>query len=1135
MEFKAYPFLNADLLTLNSDEDLSKFVIHRPVKLMEYQGELLIVQGDIQAVANCSVIETAKIIPLIRRDQVRWLLSMIRGNNLMLQYCMPVEITEMPIEIGIDSLIADDLFSKQEIGAKDIALACKWMAETFLVSDMPEGNWLTVARFSNRQQDIINGFQMLGLGWRADIEQSRTGGFLVKRLTRSVGRDVSFSLLTGGIVFKDVSVATLLNSPAAQAALKAALRDNASYLELWQLYNNKEWQRAQKEASALGSLHFVSSESFEDGRDNAWRLIPKSVEDFEEFQKLWKSLDLTKSTEVDVNCEPPNWAEELNDTEQPDSIKRSRGTIRFENDCLVFKTSGRSQRAGINFQNGWIYLSLAGYKTAGKRRLAAKQAIDSGKRLPQLKWLLDGVPIPAERRRKLIGLTTYAKESFKGGKPTEKQCLALETALNTPDIAVIIGPPGTGKTQVIAALQRRLAEEAKDQNLTGKLLISSFQHDAVDNALERSDVFKLPATRVGGKHREEADERLLEPWLARQSAHLQSNIAKEYQKYPELELINTLSQKITVVRISNQSTSDLITDFVDMLSLARKLEAFGLSLPYQLEQQWEDYVASLKQKQHVRKSNKYISEGVRVARALRTDEVSFNDDGPDRCWDALRWLERSPEKQTSELIDFLNRAANSQTLNQQELDDLFVWQSKLLNSYLPDYRPGLSTQQLDTGALSLLDGLEKHLEQKIQQRKLGIAWALQQLQNSIESDRAAALAVIEEYSMVIGATCQQAASEKMANLKAVTELNSDGIEFDTVIVDEAARANPLDLFIPMSMAKRRIILVGDDRQLPHMLEPDIEGDLLEEHQLTELHLAAFRSSLFERLRLQLIELERQDNLRRVVMLDTQFRMHPKLGEFVSQQFYEGVGLGKIHSGRPAEDFGFSAKFLAALAQDQLMFNQKICQWIDIPAALGKAKKSGTSQIREVEAERITEEVVRLLEAGGEELSIGVITFYAAQRDLILQKLTEVKVNGITPMVRKNGEIEPHEDFKWVRKMNSDGSANMEERLRVGSVDAFQGKEFDVVLLSSVRTYKPFNVKSGLQHNLSKEELREDQFNRQFGFLRLPNRMNVAMSRQRKMLICVGDAKLASCKEAEDAVPALHAFYKMCGGQYGVVR
>ena len=50
----------------------------------------------------------------------------------------------------------------------------------------------------------------------------------------------------------------------------------------------------------------------------------------------------------------------------------------------------------------------------------------------------------------------------------------------------------------------------------------------------------------------------------------------------------------------------------------------------------------------------------------------------------------------------------------------------------------------------------------------------------------------------------------------------DGINktYDLVIVDEAARANPLDLFIPMSMGKK-IILVGDHKQLPHMLEPDV--------------------------------------------------------------------------------------------------------------------------------------------------------------------------------------------------------------------------------------------------------------------------------------------------------------------------
>ncbi|MNF78199.1 hypothetical protein D3C84_603720 [compost metagenome] len=136
------------------------------------------------------------------------------------------------------------------------------------------------------------------------------------------------------------------------------------------------------------------------------------------------------------------------------------------------------------------------------------------------------------------------------------------------------------------------------------------------------------------------------------------------------------------------------------------------------------------------------------------------------------------------------------------------------------------------------------------------------------------------------------------------------------------------------------------------------------------------------------------------------------------------------------------------------------------------------------------------------------------------------------MERRNGSFEPHEQFKWAKKVRGDGSVTLEERLRVGSVDAFQGKEFDVVLLSCVRTFQSAKPNSASE---VEEADREKQLNRQFGFLRLPNRMNVAMSRQRQMLICVGDAALASNSEAEMGVPALAAFYKLCGGEHGCLR
>ncbi len=46
------------------------------------------------------------------------------------------------------------------------------------------------------------------------------------------------------------------------------------------------------------------------------------------------------------------------------------------------------------------------------------------------------------------------------------------------------------------------------------------------------------------------------------------------------------------------------------------------------------------------------------------------------------------------------------------------------------------------------------------------------------------------------------------------------MEYEFVIVDEAARVSPRDLMVPMAQGKR-IILVGDHRQLPHIVDDDV--------------------------------------------------------------------------------------------------------------------------------------------------------------------------------------------------------------------------------------------------------------------------------------------------------------------------
>lgn len=65
-------------------------------------------------------------------------------------------------------------------------------------------------------------------------------------------------------------------------------------------------------------------------------------------------------------------------------------------------------------------------------------------------------------------------------------------ALNTPDIALIQGPPGTGKTTVITAILKRLNEIADPTGgMFGRDLVTAFQHDAVQNAIDRIEILGL--------------------------------------------------------------------------------------------------------------------------------------------------------------------------------------------------------------------------------------------------------------------------------------------------------------------------------------------------------------------------------------------------------------------------------------------------------------------------------------------------------------------------------------------------------------------------------------------------------------------------------------------------------------------
>jgi superfamily I DNA and/or RNA helicase len=278
---------------------------------------------------------------------------------------------------------------------------------------------------------------------------------------------------------------------------------------------------------------------------------------------------------------------------------------------------------------------------------------------------------------------------------------------------------------------------------------------------------------------------------------------------------------------------------------------------------------------------------------------------------------------------------------------------------------------------------------------------------------------------------------------------------------------------------KRIILVGDHRQLPHIIDDEVArqmeaGETGQEE--SEWHKQSMFHYLFsERLK----TLEENDGIIRRVTLDKQYRMHPLLGDFISRNFYERFDpLEKFGSGLPMSDF----------AHDLPGTDNKPAIWLDVPVAKGKHKRHETSWTRPVEATAIAHQLQTWMNSdAGKNLSFGVISFYKAQAELIKKQLGRLTDDG--------------------------------KKLRIGTVDSFQGMEFDIVFLSMVRTLP--------QNWNPKDDDREKQARMLFGHLSLYNRLNVSMSRQKKLLIVAGDSGLLQGDLAAEFIPGLVDFFKLC--------
>jgi superfamily I DNA/RNA helicase len=935
---------------------------------------------------------------------------------------------------------------------------------------------------------------------RRNVDKSKDIYFATKAVFRDNQKsEGSLRLARGAVQFSDYTKTGHISALAA-GAMSQLTKETGSYLKQWDEYGAIEGEMLLARAKAVGRIDFHGTEQTTKGVKFFVPSIPDQLTEGDEIEitseepLYLKNPDLTwetysKALEEEFTSKKD---QKKNDPDMPASV--------YAQILKLSKTSIELDLPSIPSGPMFLILSINGDKIQIERRMRARSSILEGRCANPLLGLLieEGGTLPdIQRVTKLKPLTSFVKEKVFKHPPTDRQVEAIDVALNTPDIALIQGPPGTGKTTVVTAILERLNEEYdKTKSIRGQILVSGFQHDAVENIVARLSVNALPAVKFGKRSGDseftaDAVTEKINKWCSSVAENIRNKNPQIAQTEDQVKLA-----ELFVAYSLCPSKNNTVSLMERILGLSRDV------ISEEVTSEAEEIINSL---QTELKPNDPST--LRLVRALRVSEAAFEDDGAARAVDLLDKIEDEPAHPDLSVLEKAARWRSGKPLS--FLPELRELKESLLYKYLPS--PDFRTEKPREDVLRLVATVSQLLEKKLNstnKRDAILAEFLHELEDNPDGVREA----IEDYNFVYAATTQQAVGKdiiRSKNKNVRYDQRPEMVKYDTVIIDEAARTSPRDLLIPMSQAEKRIILVGDHRQLPHLIDEEVaralEGD---DSSGPPVDVDFVKKSMFEYLFNRLKKLEEKDGIKRTVTLDAQYRTHPLLGDFASNNFYHKYNEG------------YRSPLSASHFEQRLQgIENKAAIWIDVPNSQGKeVVLPSRSRQRVSEAEVIAEYVNKwIVSEDGSGLSFGVISFYKAQVFAVYEALQKFGITERAP----DGTWQICQEYRFLE--------NGEERLRIGTVDAFQGMEFDIVFLSMVRSQDM----NALPPHIRNEEDYKKKQQKLFGHLMSENRLCVSMSRQKKVLVIVGDGVLANAQIAVDAVPALKNFYDLCHEQ-GVI-
>lgn len=253
------------------------------------------------------------------------------------------------------------------------------------------------------------------------------------------------------------------------------------------------------------------------------------------------------------------------------------------------------------------------------------------------------------------------------------------------------------------------------------------------------------------------------------------------------------------------------------------------------------------------------------------------------------------------------------------------------------------------------------------------------------------------------------------------------LKFHSILIDESMQSTEPECMVPVVLGAKQLILVGDHCQLGPVV------------MCKKAARAGLSQSLFERLVVLGI---------RPFRLEVQYRMHPELSRFPSNFFYEG----SLQNGVCADERKLKGIDFPWPQPEKPMF-------FYVTQGQEEIAGSGTSYLNRTEAANVEKLTTRFLRCGVKPEQIGIITPYEGQRAYLVQYM------------QYQGSLH----------------AKLYQEIEVASVDAFQGREKDIIIMSCVRS----NEHQGI------------------GFLNDPRRLNVALTRAKYGIIIVGNPKVLS--------------------------